>query len=119
MRKNITLSRYACLGLLLFCSGCSVPNGTNISDREGYWKAEIGKSLSVGATRADLEAFAQAHGEQLDCYQNYKREDQCDISDHQSAGGTSNLPMRLVVIFEMKDGKYSAPVFTTEHVEPQ
>jgi hypothetical protein len=106
-------------GLSLLCFGCSIPNGTNINDREDYWKAEIAKSLSPGATRADLERFAQAHGEQLHCYQNDKREDQCDISDHRSAGGTSNLPMRLVVIFEMKDGKYAAPVFTTEHVEPQ
>jgi hypothetical protein len=118
-KRRVRVSKFAISGLSILVCACSVPNGTNINYREDYWKAEIAKSLSPGATRADLERFAQARGEQLHCYQNHKQEDQCDISDRRSAGGTSNLPMRLVVIFEMKDGKYTAPVFTTEHVEPQ
>lgn len=109
----------ATLGVLLLSSACSVPNGTNINEREAYWKAEIAKSIAPNATRADLERFAQAHGEQLECYQNGDREDQCDITDHQSAGGTPNLPMRLAVIFRMQDEKYVSHLFATEHVEPQ
>ena len=108
----------AILSLLLLCA-CSVPNGTNINEREAYWKAEIANSIAPGATHADLERFAQAHGEQLECYQNGDGEDQCDITDHQSAGGTSNLPMRLAVIFKMQDEKYVSHLFATEHVEPQ
>lgn len=114
-----TLRTAAWLGVLLLSSACRAPNGTNINDREEYWKAEIAASIAPGATRADLERFAQAHGERLDCYQNGEREDQCDITDHQSAGGTSNLPMRLAVIFRMKDDRYVSHLFATEHVEPQ
>lgn len=109
----------AMLGLSLLSSACSVPNSTNINEREDYWKAEIAKSIAPGASRADLEQFARAHGEQLDCNQNGQREDQCDITDHQSAGGTSNLPMRLAVIFRMQDEKYVSHLFATEHVEPE
>ncbi len=114
-----TMRPAAMLGILLLSSACSIPNGTNINEREAYWKAEIANSIAPGATRADLEQFASAHGEQLECYQNGDREDQCDISDHRSAGGTSNLPMRLAVIFRMQDGKYVSHLFATEHVEPQ
>lgn len=114
-----TLRTAACLGVLLLSCACRAPNGTNINDREDYWKAEIAASIAPGATRADLERFARAHGEQLNCYQNGDGKDQCDITDHQSAGGTSNLPMRLAVIFRMQDDRYVSHLFATEHVEPQ
>lgn len=113
------LQKYATLGAVFLLSACSVPNGTNINEREQYWASEIAKGLVPGATRADLERFAQAHGEQLECYQNYEREDRCAITDHQSAGGTSKLPMHSTVIFEMKDGRYVSTTFSTEHAEPQ
>lgn len=119
-RLQVAALRAAAMsGVLLLSSACSVPNGTNINEREAYWKAEIANSIVPGAMRADLEQFARAHGERLDCYRNRDDEDQCDITDHQSAGGTSNLPMRLAVIFRMQDGKYVSHLFATEHVEPQ
>jgi hypothetical protein len=88
---------------MFFARGMS--GGTNIEEREKYWKREIAEGVKPGATKQELEAFASKHGETLHCYMNGKRQDVCDIRDSQSRGGSRNLPMQLGAFFVMKDDK--------------
>ena len=88
-------------------------SGTNIESRQKHWEKQIAEGLKTGATKAELEAFAKSRGQTLNCYQNYKREDQCDFEDGESAGGSRNHPMKLAVIFVMKDNKVASHQFTT------
>jgi hypothetical protein len=88
-------------------------DGRNIEERTAYWEKELSASLKPGASREDIEAFATAHGEQLDCYQNYDREDKCDFTDSKSAGGSSGHPMKLTIIFTLKEGRLVSHELTT------
>ncbi|MEY4730960.1 MAG: hypothetical protein RL020_2118 [Pseudomonadota bacterium] len=88
-------------------------NKRNIDEREKYWKKEIFANLKVGATKVQMEEFLKSRGENLHCYQNYSKEDMCDVTDKLSFGGTSSKPMKLAVIFKMKDDKMISYSFTT------
>ncbi len=66
--------------------------GSNMDERKQYWDKELA-TLAVAANKTQLEAFAQAHGQILNCYQNYNHEDRCDFDDTQSYGGTESKPM--------------------------
>ena len=90
--------------------------GTNIEAREKHWKKVIAEGLKPGATKEELEAFARAHGQTLKCYTNAKREDQCDFDDDQSSGGSRNMPMRLAVIFVLRNNKVASHQFATAAV---
>ena len=88
-------------------------SGTNINEREKYWEAQVTASLPANATKAQLEAFAAAHGAPLHCFQDYQRADRCRIVDTGSHGGTANLPMRLSVDFPMQGDKVMSHEFGT------
>ena len=88
-------------------------NGTNINAREAYWQEQITASLPPDATKAQLEAFAAAHGHALHCFQDYQRADRCRIVDLDSHGGTANLPMRLSVDFPMQGDRIASHEFGT------
>lgn len=93
-------------------TACSVER--SIDQREKYWAAEIPQFLPVGSSKEDLEEFVRSRGQNLHCYQNYDtKQDQCDFADNQTMGGTSNLPMRLAVIFMLKDDRVVSHQFTT------
>lgn len=92
----------------------SISTGSNIDKREKYWKEEISKSIHIGTSKDELEIFAKSHGQALHCYQNYNtKENQCDFDDNQSFGGTTRLPMRLAVIFTIKNDKVISHQLTT------
>lgn len=91
----------------------SIGGGSNIEQREHYWKEEIAKSINMETSTDKLELFAKNKGQTLHCYQNYKREEQCSFDDYQSLGGTSKTPMRLAVIFTIENGKVISHQFTT------
>jgi hypothetical protein len=82
---------------------CGVGGGTNIDKREAYWRQELPTKVPVGTIRADLETFAGSRGVRLECYQDGARRDVCAFRDPESHGGTSKIPMRLLVVFVMKD----------------
>ncbi len=105
----------ACIAL----AGCGPFNSSNTSEREKYWRKEISANLPANATKAEIEIFVLARGEKLHCYQNYAREDQCDITDNKSHGGTSKMPMKLAVIFNMKNERMTAYLFTTTPANPK
>ncbi len=86
--------------------------GNNLDERKAYWGKEIAASVPAGTRKAQLDAFASARGEKLNCYQTYSKEDQCDLDDNKSLGGPSNLRMKLSVIFKMKDEKIVSHSFT-------
>jgi hypothetical protein len=100
------------IGMAIFFSRSFITRN-NISDRERYWTKEISTNLKPGADQSQLEEFLQPRGEKLHCYQTYAREDQCDITDSLSVGGTTKMPMKLSVIFKMKDKKVVSHLFTT------
>lgn len=102
MSKNIVW--WTCLLAGLGLMAC----GRNVDERKAYWEKEIAASLKPGATQAELEAFAKARGQTLECYQDYRRENVCSIEDKQSAGGTANRPTRLLVLFTLKSGKLAS-----------
>jgi hypothetical protein len=101
------------LALTALLAGCNARTDRNIEERTKYWEKEMAVGLKSGATKAEMELFFKTRGEKLDCYQNYAREDQCDITDNQSKGGFSNKPMKLAVILKMKDDKFVSHSFTT------
>jgi hypothetical protein len=103
MGKMVAAALFAAIVAFWFARGMS--GGTNIDEREKYWKPLIAEGVKPGATREELEAFASKHGEALHCYVNGKRQDVCDFRDSQSKGGSRNMPMQLGVFFVMKDGK--------------
>ena len=102
--------------VLAFMLARGMSGGTNIEAREKHWQKVIAEGLKPGATREELEAFANAHGQTLHCYTNAKREDQCDFDDNQSQGGSRNMPMRLAVIFVLKNNKVASHQFATAAV---
>ncbi len=87
--------------------------GRNIDERKEYWGKEISTSLKAGSSKEELLAFAKAHGQNLNCYQNFNQEDQCDFTDVNSIGGTSSRPVKLAVIFAIKDEKLVSHQITT------
>jgi hypothetical protein len=76
--------------------------GSNINEREAYWAPRVDAAIKPGASKADLDAFAKANGQRLECYQDGARRDVCSFQDALSQGGTGNLPVRLVVVFVMQ-----------------
>jgi hypothetical protein len=111
MRRALLITSVAIAAVLAFVIARGMSSGTNIDKRQKYWEKEIPPALKAGATKEELQAFASSHGQALRCYQNYKREDQCSFDDNQSLGGTRNLPMRLAVVFAMKDSKVTSQEF--------
>jgi hypothetical protein len=101
------------IALAVLLAGCNAKTDRNIDERTKYWEKEISAGLKAGAGKSEMESFFLTRGEKLDCYQNYAREDQCDITDNQSKGGFSNKPMKLAVILKIKDGKFVSHSFTT------
>jgi hypothetical protein len=99
--------------LATLLAACNAKTDRNIDERTKYWEKEISANLKAGATKAELESFFKTRGENLHCYQNYAREDLCDVTDNQSKGGFSNKPMKLAVILKMKDDKFVSHSFTT------
>jgi hypothetical protein len=113
MRRVLLAIVVAAAAVYAFTLVRSTVPGSNIDERQKYWAGQIARSLAPGAPTDDLRAFAKAHGQDLRCYQNYRKEDQCSFDDGQSRGGTSNLPVRLAVIFSMRDNKVVSHQFTT------
>lgn len=107
----IALAVIAAVVAIAFARGMSA--GTNIDERQKHWEKEISAGLNAGATREELQAFASRHGQALNCYQNHRKEDQCDFDDKLSLGGSRNLPMRLAVIFVIRDGRVASHQFAT------
>lgn len=105
MRLSIIATAVLATAAALYISRQFAADGRNIDARTAYWEKELTASLKPGSSKEELDAFAKAHGEILSCYQNYSREDQCDFTDSKSAGGSSSKPMKLALIFKIKDGK--------------
>lgn len=89
--------------VMWFARGMS--SGTNLDKREKYWEKELAGGFKAGSTKDELQAFAQKHGETVRCYQNGNREDECAFTDPESYGGSSNIPLKLAVLFLMKNDK--------------
>ena len=78
----------------------------NFDERKEYWEGEISASIKIGSsTNEELSSFAKKHGQKLDCYQDHNRENRCDFIDSESIGGMSSHPMKLAVIFAIKENK--------------
>lgn len=106
------------LALASLLTGCNVQYRNNIEGRQKYWDKEIQTGLQAGASNSDMASFFKTRGEKLHCYQNYAREDQCDITDSQSVGGFKNKPMKLAVILKIKNDKFVSHSFTTTPANP-
>ena len=113
MRRALLIAFVAIAAVVAIFIARGMSGGTNIDKRQKHWEKEISEGLKTGATKEELQAFASGHGQTLNCYQNYKREDQCDFDDNQSLGGPRNMPMRLAVIFAIKDNKVTSHQFAT------
>ena len=113
MRRTLLVLIVAVFAVIAVSIARSISSGSNIDKRQKYWEEQISGTLNSGASKEELEAFTKGHGQILNCYQNYNKEDQCDFDDNQSLGGTSNMPMRLAVIFTLKDDKVASHQFTT------
>jgi len=110
MRRTLFVLFIAVSTVVAISIARSVSKESNIDERKKYWVQQMSGTLNVGATLEELETFTKSHGQTLNCYQNYNKEDQCDFDDNQS---TSNRPMRLAVIFAIKDNKIASHQFTT------
>ena len=94
------------VGIAVFILRDFLFQGRNFDERKKYWDGEISTSIKIGSSsNEELSAFANNHGQKLHCYQNYNREDLCDFNDSESIGGTSSRPMKLAVIFAIKENK--------------
>lgn len=113
MRRAFLIAFVAIAAVVAIALARGMSGGTNIDKRQKYWEKEISEGLNTGATKEELQAFASRHGQTLKCYQNYRREDQCDFDDIQSLGGSRNMPLRLAVIFAIKDNKVTSHEFAT------
>ncbi len=118
MRRTLFILFVTVMTVVGISIACSISNGSNIDEREKNWTEQISGSLKLGDTREVLEAFTKTHGQRLNCYQNYKKEDQCDFDDNQSRGGTTNRPVQLAVIFIIKNNKVFSHQFTTTLTPP-
>lgn len=105
MNKGLLIAVAVLAAIGAFAISRGMSGGTNIGEREKYWQGRITEGAKPGTTQGDLQAFAEANGQRLRCYQNAKREDECEFRDRESRGGSRNLPMQLAVTFAMKDGK--------------
>lgn len=101
------------LAAALVLAGCNLMHGTNIAEREAYWKREIASALPSPATVAHLRRFTAERGETLTCYRHTQRLLWCDIVDHRSEGGPGNLRVRLIIRFEAQDDVVVLHAFTT------
>ncbi len=119
MRRALLIAFVAVAAVVAITIARGMSGGTNIDKRQKHWEKEIAEGLKSGATREDLQAFASGRGQTLDCYQNYKREDQCSFDDNQSLGGSRNLPLRLAVIFAIQDDKVASHQFATTPANKQ
>jgi len=113
VRRTLLILVIAIFAFIAISIARSVSGGSNIDKRQKYWEEQLSGVLNTGASKEELEAFTDSHGQILKCYQNYKKEDQCAFDDNQSLGGTTNIPMRLAVIFILKDNKIASHQFTT------
>ena len=113
MRRTLLILVIAIFSVIAISIARSISSGSNIDKRQKYWEEQISGALNTGASKEELEAFTKSHGQILNCYQNYNKQDQCDFLDDQSLGGTSNMPMRLAVIFILKDDGVASHQFTT------
>lgn len=89
-----------------------------MDERTKYWQAQIAGALPPDSTKSRLQAFAKDHGQTLDCHQNQDREDQCDFDDNQSHGGAPSRPVKVAVIFVLKDDKLASYPITTVQPDP-
>lgn len=106
------------MGLIGMLAACGSANQSNVEERTKYWEAQIAGALPPDSTKSQLEAFAKGHGQTLDCYQNHDREDQCDFDDNQSRGGAPSRPVKVAVIFVLKDDKLASYQITTVQPDP-
>ena len=113
MRRALLILFVAISAVVAFVIARGTSGGTNIDKRQKHWERQISEGLKAGASREELEAFAKARGQTLSCYTNYKKEDQCDFEDGESLGGSRNMPLRLAVIFVLKDNKVASHQFGT------
>jgi len=113
MRRTLFVLFIAVSAAIAFTITRDISKGSNIDERQKYWAQQISGALKSGATVEELQTFTKSRGQSLNCYQNYNKEDLCDFDDNQSFGGTSNMPMRLAVIFSIKDNKIASQQFTT------
>jgi hypothetical protein len=98
--------------ILAILAGCS--KSTDIPVREKYWTQEIKSGLPIGSEQAAMESFFGTRGQKLECFtqqgnmriiNDRKPPNACSIADSQSAGGFSNIPVKLSIDFQMSDGK--------------
>lgn len=113
MRRTLFVLFIAVSAVIAFSITRGISKGSNIDERQKYWAQQISRALNSGARVEELQTFTKIRGQALNCYQNYNKEDLCDFDDNQSFGGTSNMPMRLAVIFSIKDNKIASHQFTT------
>ncbi len=110
------------LSIFIFITlvGCS--KSTDIPVREKYWTQEIKSGLPIGSEKAAIESFFSARGQKLECFtqdgktrtfNDGKLPNACSVDDKQSLGGFSNVPVRLAVEIEMKEGKMISYKFGT------
>lgn len=108
MHKGILVVLAVIAAIVAYTMGRGMSAGSNLEERQKYWEAEIPPVVPAGTGKDDLEAFIVTHGEQMRCYTNEKRQSVCAFEDRQSFGGSRSMPMRLSVVFAMKDGAVSS-----------
>ena len=113
MRRTLLVLVIAIFSFIAISIARNVSSGSNIDKRKKYWEEQMSGVINTGTGKEELEAFTKSHGQVLNGYQNYNKEDQCAFDDSESLGGTSNMPMRLAVIFILKDDKVASRQFAT------
>lgn len=113
MRRTLFVLFIAVSSVITFSIARGISKGSNIDELQKYWAQQISGALNAGATVDEFQTFTKNRGQTLNCHQNYNKEDLCDFDDNQSFGGTSSMPMRLAVIFSIKDNKIASHQFTT------
>ena len=106
--------------ILAILAGCS--KSTDIPVREKYWTKEITTGLPIGSNQAAMEAFFKTRGQKVECFtlegntrifNDRKAPNACAVRDTQSEGGFSNIPVKLSIEFEMREGKLASYKFST------
>ena len=106
--------------VLAILAGCS--KSTDIPVREKYWTKEITAGLPIGSDQAAMEAFFNSRGQKVECFtqeggmqifNDRKAPNACAVKDMRSEGGFSNMPVKLYIEFEMREGKLASYKFST------
>lgn len=79
----------------------SLSSGSNLNQREAFWKDELARELPQGTSRAEVDAFATRHQLVQQCTQTSRLPVviECHADDPKAKGGTADHPMTQELVF--------------------